>query len=464
MAWPGNNYNSFWESMYGSNSHQPTHGAGVDHAPPPPPPPAGLPPFMNPDFWNRWSQRRGWEDFAGPNEGEPRGPGGPHGPHGPHGRHAHAHAHGRRRGGRGGRHGRGGENENAERGGPDLTDNENGAFPPEYITDDEVAEATAAEKKAGEKDGSPDTMMGDVNNTEDPPEELPNLDDSPRQRHHGGRHGRRGGRGAFAHEGFGHGPHHGRHGGARGPPPFGPFGFGGMFGGGPRRHRSRGHGHHGGPPPPGFEAFFGPPRGGPPHHGPGARHHHHHHDRSGSEGPGPFDLRGMMGALANHPYAQQMREYLERAGGPGNTRDAGNTSSDSSDDELEGGGNSITPPLDLFEQADRWVLHLAVPGAKKEDVGVQWDADRSVLSVSGVVHRPGDEEFLKGLVGAGERSVGLFSREVRLPPLTSAGEPAGAKEEVDSDGISARMEDGVLIVTVPKVERDWTEVKRVEIE
>jgi len=35
---------------------------------------------------------------------------------------------------------------------------------------------------------------------------------------------------------------------------------------------------------------------------------------------------------------------------------------------------------------------------------------------------------------------------------------------VDGDAISAKLEDGVLIVTVPKVEKEWTEVKRVDIQ
>lgn len=106
-----------------------------------------------------------------------------------------------------------------------------------------------------------------------------------------------------------------------------------------------------------------------------------------------------------------------------------------------------------------------MPGAKKEDTGVNWDADRSLLTVSGVVYRPGDEEFLKALV-SGERRVGLCSREVRLPPVGAAfGETGEAsKEEVDADGIVAKMEDGILIVTVPKIEKSWTDVKRVEIE
>lgn len=157
-----------------------------------------------------------------------------------------------------------------------------------------------------------------------------------------------------------------------------------------------------------------------------------------------------------------MREFLERAQGQGannnnRTRGAGSGSGDDMADD----DNSFTPPVDLFEQPDRWVLHFALPGAKKEDVGVNWDADRSVLSVSGVVHRPGDEEFIRGLV-SGERSVGLFSREVGLPP---AGQDikGDSKEEVNAEGIVAKMEDGVLVVTVPKVERGWTEVRKVDI-
>lgn len=473
MAWP-NNFNSFWETMYGPENH-PSRGAGVDHAPPPPP---ELPPFMNPEFWNRWS--------TGPPGAESWG-------HGPHGRHAHRW--GGRGGGRGGG-GRGGGRPHWGRGGEDGpanggSDNDE-AFPPEYISDDEVAYATAAAEFADDKkkqdvdteadtakgkEGSPDTMMRDEN-VEDPPEEVPDENEDRRQRRGGGgRHGRHGGKG-FRGAGAGPGGRHGgfgphRRGGGRrgfdhqGPPPFGPF-FGGMFGG-PRRPHGR-HSHRHGPPPPFFEAFFGGGGGvdaaasdgehpTPPFHG---RHHSHGRGRHGHpRGPpapgaeGPFDFRGMMGALANHPYAHNLRQFLEQQQ---QQQDANNNNVDREGTPDSDMDVSITPPLDLFDHPDRWVLHIAVPGAKKEDVGVNWDADRSVLSVSGVVYRPGDEEFQKGLLSA-ERSVGLFSREVTLPPA----EKSESKEEVDSEGILAKMEDGVLIVTVPKVEKDWTEVKRVEI-
>lgn len=57
---------------------------------------------------------------------------------------------------------------------------------------------------------------------------------------------------------------------------------------------------------------------------------------------------------------------------------------------------------------------------------------------------------------SGERSVGLFERRVVLK-----GDDGGA---VDKDGITAKLEDGVLVVMVPRVEKEWEDVKKVDIE
>ena len=118
--------------------------------------------------------------------------------------------------------------------------------------------------------------------------------------------------------------------------------------------------------------------------------------------------------------------------------------------------NTFIPPVDIFSTSQAFVLHVALPGAKKEDVGVNWDAEKGLLNLAGVVYRQGDEEFLKTL-SKSERKVGVFERTVKLPP----GE--AEKEEIDGDAISAKLEDGVLVVTVPKVEKEWTEVKKIDI-
>lgn len=131
--------------------------------------------------------------------------------------------------------------------------------------------------------------------------------------------------------------------------------------------------------------------------------------------------------------------------------------------------HAFAPPVDIFDHAASWTVHAALPGAKKEDVEVGWDAGRSSLDITGIVHGPGDEELLRGLVAC-ERRVGLFERHVRLPPDTGAdgnhGEQGkgGTVDEVDAAGITARMEDGILIVVVPKAEKEWTQVRKVDIE
>lgn len=131
-------------------------------------------------------------------------------------------------------------------------------------------------------------------------------------------------------------------------------------------------------------------------------------------------------------------------------KDAPATSQDANN-----GGKDFTPPADIFDTPDAYVVHISLPGAKKEDVGVNWDADKSELNVAGVIYRPGDEEFLKTLA-LDERKVGVFDRKVKLG---SKANPAN----VDADGIGAKMEDGVLLVTIPKTE-EFVEVKKVDIE
>lgn len=128
----------------------------------------------------------------------------------------------------------------------------------------------------------------------------------------------------------------------------------------------------------------------------------------------------------------------------------------------DGDNNAITksddfkPEADVFDTEDSYVIHINIPGAKKEDVGVNWDAEKSELNVAGVIYRPGDEELLKTLA-LDERKVGAFERKIRLG---SRANPA----QVDVEGITAKLEDGVLRVTVPKMNGEFVEVKKVDVE
>lgn len=124
--------------------------------------------------------------------------------------------------------------------------------------------------------------------------------------------------------------------------------------------------------------------------------------------------------------------------------------------EEETESKDFQPPVDVFSTPAAYHIHVSLPGAKKEDVGLNYDADKSELSIAGVIYRPGDEEFLKTL-SMGERKVGVFDRKVRLG---NERHPA----EVDVDAITAKLEDGVLRIELPRVEKDYINVKKVDIE
>jgi HSP20 family protein len=176
----------------------------------------------------------------------------------------------------------------------------------------------------------------------------------------------------------------------------------------------------------------------------------------------------MMHGFMSHPFFQTVRNQAEQYYRPAEGA-SGNTRSPQQSDDVD--ENTFTPPIDIFNTPEAFILHTALPGAKKDDIGVTWNPQSRTLRIAGVVHRPGDEAFLQTLTSVRERRVGVFEKEVRLPP---DGDNVGKKNgegadedldvDVDGSGITARMEEGVLIVTVPKVEKEWMEVRKVDIE
>ncbi|CAI6336399.1 unnamed protein product [Periconia digitata] len=133
---------------------------------------------------------------------------------------------------------------------------------------------------------------------------------------------------------------------------------------------------------------------------------------------------------------------------PGNA-DARETAATENDD--------FRPDADVFDTPASFVVHVSLPGAKKEDVGVNWNAEKSELSIAGVVYRPGDEKLMAQLAMA-ERKAGAFERKIRLGTRAN---PAN----VDADQISAKLEDGVLRIDIPKMgENGFVEIRKVDIE
>ncbi|XVF46625.1 hypothetical protein PTKIN_Ptkin03bG0043000 [Pterospermum kingtungense] len=92
--------------------------------------------------------------------------------------------------------------------------------------------------------------------------------------------------------------------------------------------------------------------------------------------------------------------------------------------------------------------HVFKADLKKEEVKVEIEDDR-VLQISG--ERNVEKEDKNDTWHRVERSSGKFSRRFRLP------------ENVKMDQVKASMENGVLTVTVPKVEVKKPDVKSIQI-
>jgi HSP20 family protein len=95
-------------------------------------------------------------------------------------------------------------------------------------------------------------------------------------------------------------------------------------------------------------------------------------------------------------------------------------------------GGAFTPPADIEETDDAYIVEVELPGMKKRDIDVSLSGQ--VLTIAG--ERIEKERI--GLIRRRVRSIGKFLYEVRLP------------EPVDDHGLAAKLEDGVLTVRVPK--------------
>ena len=101
-------------------------------------------------------------------------------------------------------------------------------------------------------------------------------------------------------------------------------------------------------------------------------------------------------------------------------------------DRFAPGPAGWTPPVDLLETTDAYVIIAELPGVERDEITISMHDDGRV-TFAGVRRERGGDEYHRV-----ERGHGTFSRTFHLPI------------PVDGDRITADLRDGVLTVTCPK--------------
>ena len=97
----------------------------------------------------------------------------------------------------------------------------------------------------------------------------------------------------------------------------------------------------------------------------------------------------------------------------------------------------VFPSINLTEDKDHYYLRAELPGIAAEDLDIQ--ATGNNLSISGERKIAAEKDNVR--YHRKEREEGKFSRAVSLPG------------DIDADGVSASLSNGILRVSVPKAEK-----------
>lgn len=123
----------------------------------------------------------------------------------------------------------------------------------------------------------------------------------------------------------------------------------------------------------------------------------------------------------------------------------------------EGGVEStISPAIDVYDTPENYIAVLSLAGATASDINIDFDSEEHALTISGVV--PGSKnleqnEDLKQYLKINERALGTFERKVYVP----------SDPDIDEENIQAKMNNGVLKISVPKVAKPVPEKRKIPV-
>ena len=109
--------------------------------------------------------------------------------------------------------------------------------------------------------------------------------------------------------------------------------------------------------------------------------------------------------------------------------------------------SSVVPcSTDIIDQGNQYLLRTDLPGYNKEDIHIDMDGDRMTISAQHKEETQTDDNT-------------YIRRERRYGSMSRSFDVSG----IDTSGIQAKYENGVLELTLPKKEATVTPNRRIEI-
>ena len=109
--------------------------------------------------------------------------------------------------------------------------------------------------------------------------------------------------------------------------------------------------------------------------------------------------------------------------------------------------SNFTPRARISEDKDNFYIHMEMPGIPKDDVKIS--LENNVLSISGTKQQKNKSEDANLIMN--EIYYGEFCRSFNL------------SEDIKKDAIDAEFKDGMLHITLPKVEEAKPVVKEIKV-
>jgi len=109
----------------------------------------------------------------------------------------------------------------------------------------------------------------------------------------------------------------------------------------------------------------------------------------------------------------------------------------------------VVPPVDILDNEKDYELHVSVPGAQKDKINLDFNADKNEITISGEIPAHVEDKNLK----VQERTSGKFERHISLP----------SSPKLDENNIKANYSNGVLTLKIPKLNNEKTNSRRIEI-